>query len=114
MIADPFSATFKPSAARCLESKRYPEQKRGLPPCFYLQSAQMPLPDLTLVFALLDSRTADIGIAKVSSHIEESGAIAVESNFAHICDIVGNALADIAVEQAAKATQPPRESCLQR
>ena len=43
----------------------------------------------TLLFALKDFRTADIGLAKCSSHIEDSGALAIENDFTYLCDIIG-------------------------
>ena len=53
-----------------------------------------------------------IGIAKVSSHIEGCGTDAVQNQWAYLCDIVGNALADEAAEQAAKTFQPSKQDCL--
>ena len=66
-----------------------------------------------LFFALLELRTAELGIAKVSSHIEDCGTEAVISQWANLCDIIGNALADEAAEQAAKVLTPTREKCLE-
>ena len=59
-----------------------------------------------LFFALLEMRRAELGIAKVASHIEDVGALAIEQDFAAICDIIGNALADEAAELTAKLLQP--------
>ena len=55
-----------------------------------------------LFFALLDLRTADVGINKVSSHMEELGVEAVNSGAALLTDIIGNSLADEAAALAAR------------
>ena len=47
-----------------------------------------------LFFAILDSRTAEIGIEKVTSHLEEIAFEALEADLAFICDVIGNALVD--------------------
>ena len=65
----------------------------------------------SLFFALLDFRTAEIGLGKVSSHIEDEGALAIELGFAHLCDIIGNALADETAELAANKLHPPQQDC---
>ena len=57
-------------------------------------------------------RTAETNFYKVASHLEEVGTQAVEEKFAHICDIIGNALADEAAELAAKLTKTI-DQCLQ-
>ena len=64
------------------------------------------------MFALLDFRTAEIGLAKVSSHIEDCGAIAIQNDFAYLCDIIGNAFADEVADLAATTLQPSKEDCL--
>ena len=45
--------------------------------------------------------------------MEEVGAQAVEEQFAHICDVIGNALADEAAELAAKLLRPTPSICKQ-
>ena len=59
-----------------------------------------------LFFALLELRTADVGINKVSSHMEELGAEAVSSGAALLTDIIGNSLADEAASLTAKTLRP--------
>ena len=54
-----------------------------------------------IFFIVLDMRSAETGFFKVASHIEDVGAQAVHENFAHVCDIIGNALADAAADLAA-------------
>ena len=58
---------------------------------------------------ILDFRTAEIGVSKVASHLEGVGALAVEQEFATICDIIGNALADEAAAMAAISLRPPED-----
>ena len=65
----------------------------------------------TLFFAILDLRTASLGIAKVTSHLEDIGEQAVETGAAMICDIIGNALADEAASIAAKWLRPTSAEC---
>ena len=67
----------------------------------------------SLLFAVLEFRTAEIEFAKVTSHLEDVGVLAVEENFGLICDIVGNALADEAAELTAKLLRPPPAKCKQ-
>ncbi len=67
-----------------------------------------------LFLALLDYRIAEIGIAKVRSHIEAFGPEAVLNQWASVCEIIGNALGDEAAEQAAKTFQPPKQTWLDR
>ena len=58
----------------------------------------------------MDLRMAEIGIAKVASHMEDVGVEAVSANFSHLIDIIGNALADEAAALAAKALRPSVEA----
>ena len=60
----------------------------------------------SLFFAILDMRTAQIGIAKVTSHLEEIAFEAIEAQAAEICDIIGNAFADEAASIVAKMLRP--------
>ena len=62
---------------------------------------------------ILDMRTAETNFYKVASRLEEVGAQAVEEKFAHICDVIGNALADEAAELAAKLLRPTTSVCKQ-
>ena len=64
-----------------------------------------------LCFMILDMRSAEIGINKVASHIEDIGVDAVEQGFASISDVIGNALADEAAELTAKLIQPSKGAC---
>ena len=64
-----------------------------------------------LFFMIVDMRTAEIGINKVASHIEDIGVEAVEKGFAALTDIIGNALADEVAELTAKLIQPSKEVC---
>ena len=64
-----------------------------------------------VVSALLDLRKAELGISKVSSHLEAIGAQAVEAEFAFICDIIGNALADESAAIAAEWLEPKKAQC---
>ena len=64
-----------------------------------------------LFFAILDLRIAESCFAKVASHIEDVGARAVETDFATICDVIGNALADEAADLAAKLMRPTPAKC---
>ena len=59
-----------------------------------------------LFFALLELRTADVGINKVSSHMEELGVEAVSSGAALLTYIIGNSLADEAASLAARTLRP--------
>ena len=63
-----------------------------------------------LFFTILDLRTAEVGISKVTSHLEDVGTLAVEQDYATICDIVGNALADEAAELTAKLLKPNKSA----
>ena len=65
-----------------------------------------------LFFALLQYRTADLGVAKVTSHLEEVGTQAVMEQYAFLCDIIENALADEAATIAAELLKPSKEKCL--
>jgi len=65
----------------------------------------------TLFFALLGFRTAELGIAKVTSHLEEVALEAVQADIASICDIIGNALADEAASLAAQRLRPTAAEC---
>ena len=47
-----------------------------------------------IFFIILDMRTAETNFYKVASHLEEVGTQGVEEKFAHICDVIGNALVD--------------------
>ena len=67
----------------------------------------------TLFFALLEFRTAELGIAKVTSHLEEVALEAVTADVASICDIIGNALADEAASLAAQRLRPTTAECKQ-
>jgi len=60
---------------------------------------------------LLDLRKAELGISKVSSHLEAIGAQPVEAEFAFICDIIGNALADESAAIAAEWLEPKKAQC---
>ena len=55
-----------------------------------------------LFFAILDLRSGDIDIHKVSSHIETVGTKAVMWGYAELIDIIGNSLAVEAAELAVK------------
>ena len=48
----------------------------------------------TLFLALLGMRITDLGIAKVTSHLEAVGTAAVTDHLAYVCVIIGNDLAD--------------------
>ena len=63
------------------------------------------------VFAILDSRTAEMGMEKVTSHLEEIAFEALEADLAYICDVIGNALADEAANLAAKQLRPAPTIC---
>ena len=68
----------------------------------------------SLFFALLDLRTAELGIAKVWSHIEGVADLAIKAGEAQLCDIIGNALADEAAAIAAKLLRPTPTACKTR
>ena len=59
-----------------------------------------------LFFAILDLRTAELGIDRVASHLEEIAEEAIAAGAATVCDIIGNALADEAAAIAAKWLRP--------
>ena len=65
----------------------------------------------SLFFALLDLRTAELGIAKVWSHIEDCADQAIQAGEAQLCDIIGNALADEAAAIAARLLRPSSVAC---
>ena len=65
----------------------------------------------SLFFSIMAFRTAEIEFAKVSSHLEDVGAQAVEDSIAHICDVIGNELADEAAELTAKLLRPQQTKC---
>ena len=67
-----------------------------------------------MFFALLDLRTAELGIAKVWSHIEGVADLAIKAGEAQLCDIIGNALADEAAAIAAKLLRPTPIACKSR
>ena len=60
---------------------------------------------------ILDMRKASLGIAKVTSHLEEIGEQAVDKGATFVCDIIGNALADEAASIAAKWLRPTSVEC---
>ena len=60
-----------------------------------------------LFFAVLDLRSGEIDLHKVSSHIEGVGQRAVTGGFAELIDIIGNCLADEVAELAVKLLRPP-------
>ena len=64
-----------------------------------------------MFFAILDSRTAEIGIEKVTSHLEEIAFEALEADLAFICDVIGNALADEAANLAVQKLRPLPAEC---
>ena len=66
-----------------------------------------------LFFAILDSRTAELGIAKLGSHLEEIAEEAIAAQAASVCDMVGNALVDEAASIAAKWLRPQPTECKQ-
>jgi len=61
---------------------------------------------LSSVFAILDLRTAELGINKIPSHLKEIVEEAIAAGAATVCDIIGNALADEAAAIAAKWFRP--------
>ena len=56
---------------------------------------------------------AEIGAAKITSHLEEIALEALEAEAAFICDIIGNALADESAAIAAKWLRPEDTVCTQ-
>ena len=56
-------------------------------------------------------RTAELGVAKVTSHLEEIAFEAIEAEAAQVCDIIGNALADESAAIAAKLLRPTQVEC---
>ena len=64
-----------------------------------------------MFFAILDSRTAEMGMEKVTSHLEEIAFEALEADMAFLCDVIGNALADEAASLAAKRLRPAPVTC---
>ena len=64
-----------------------------------------------LFFAILDMRTAELGVAKITSHLEDIALEAIQADAAYLCDIVGNALADESAAIAAKLLRPETSEC---
>ena len=64
-----------------------------------------------LFFSLLDLRKAQLGIAKVTSHLEEVAIEAVNADVARICDILGNAFVDEVAGLAATRLRPSPVEC---
>jgi len=62
-----------------------------------------------LFFAILNMRTAEVDIHKVTSHIEAEGENAVRWGLAELTDLIGNSLADEAAELAVKLLRPPQD-----
>ena len=65
----------------------------------------------SLFFAILDLRVAEIGAAKITSHLEDIALEAIQADAAYLCDIVGNALADESAAIAAKWLRPETSEC---
>ena len=59
-----------------------------------------------MFFAILDLRTAELGINKIGSHLEGIAEEAIAAEAATVCDIVGNAFADEAASIGAKWLRP--------
>ena len=55
---------------------------------------------------MLDLRSSEVDLHKLTSHIEGVGLKAVQWGHAELIDIIGNALADEAVELTAKLLRP--------
>ena len=68
---------------------------------------------VTVFFAILDVRTVEIGVANVTSHLEDIANQAIEADAAYICDIIVSALADGSAEIAAKWLRPDKAECEQ-
>ena len=67
--------------------------------------------DLWVLFlAMLDLRSSEVDLHKVSSHIEGVGVKPVMWGHAELIDIIGNALADEAADLAAKLLRPNVEA----
>ena len=55
----------------------------------------------------------EVGVAKVTSHLEDIALEAIEAEAAYICDIIGNALADESAAITAKRLRPDNTECKQ-
>ena len=56
---------------------------------------------------MLDLRSGEVDLHKVSNHIEGVGQRAVTGGFAELVDIIGNCMADEVAELAVKLLRPP-------